>query len=97
MPDLSSQDVQDMAVIQLERGIKADSTHVSDDSRLCSMASWLQQWKPDLFPPTVATVKALAASLKAGGYRSANVYLHVHKRECERRGYEIGSLLRGDL
>ena len=97
MPDLSSQDVQDRAVIQLERGIKADSTHVSDDSRLCSMASWLQQWKLDLFPPTVATVKALAASLKAGGYRSANVYLHVYRRECERRGYEIGSLLRGDL
>ena len=82
---------------QLERGKKADSTHISDDSRLRSIDGWLRLWGLEPFPPTIATMKALAASLKAGGYRSASVYLTVYKRECERRGYEIGSLLRGDL
>ena len=91
MPDLASPDVQEVALDQLDRGRKADSTHVSDESRLRSMASWLKHWKLDLFPPTIATAKALAASLKAGGYRSAGVYLMVYRRECERRGYEIGS------
>ena len=97
MPDLSSQEAQELALVNLERGVKADSTHISDNSRLRSMASWLSQWKLELFPPSVATVKALAASLKAGGYRSAEVYLTTYRRECERRGFEVGSLLRGDL
>ena len=97
MPDLTSQEAQDLALMNLEKGVKADSTHISDNSRLRSMASWLSQWKLELFPPSVATVKALAASLKAGGYRSAEVYLTVYRRECERRGFEVGSLLRGDL
>ena len=84
-------------MVALERGIKADTTHESDDSRLKTMAKWLKMWGLDLFPPTVASMKALAASLKAGGYKSANVYLTVYRRECERRGYEIGALLRSDF
>ena len=86
MPDLASSEVQELALEQLDRGRKADTTHGSDESRLRSMAAWLRQWNLDLFPPTVATAKALAASLKAGGYRSAGVYLMVYRRECERRG-----------
>ena len=61
------------------------------------MAKWLELWGLSLFPPTVASVKALAASLKAGGYKSANVYLTVYRRECERRGHVIGALLRSDF
>ena len=67
IPDLRSQEAQEEAVLALERDIKAGSTHVSDDSRIRTICRWLKWWHVEPFPPTVASVKALAATLKAGG------------------------------
>ena len=41
--------------------------------------------------------KAVAATLKAGAYRSAAVYLQVYRLAAERRGYDITPLLARDL
>ena len=46
-----------------------------------------------MYPPTLSSVKALAASLKAGGYRSAHVYLSVYRVEAQRRGYAVDVLM----
>ena len=77
MPDLTQEAIRKEATEKLERDIKASSTHESDDSRLRNMAAWLESWGIQMFPPTLASVKAVAASLKAGGYRSAHIYLSV--------------------
>ena len=77
IPDLRSQEAQEEAVLALERDIKAGSTHVSDDSRIRTICRWLKWWHVEPFPPTVASVKALAATLKAGGYKSANEVMRL--------------------
>ena len=93
MPDLSVLEVREDVVVRLDRDIKASTTRESDDSRLRNMARWLAEWglRPD--PPTLASVKALGASLKAGGYRAAHVYLAVYKAECQRRGHPVDVLM----
>lgn len=46
----------------------------------------VEKWGLALFPPSLLSVRALAATLKRGGYRSAESYLLLYKSECERRG-----------
>ena len=93
MPYLSVAAMRDVAIAKLEHDVKADTTHESDDSRLRSITSWLAEWGLRPFPPRLASVKALAASLKAGGYRSAHVYLSVYRVEAQRRGHPVDVLL----
>ena len=93
MPDLTQEAIRKEATERLEHDIKASSTHESDDSRLRNMAAWLESWGIQMFPPTLASVKAVAASLKAGGYRSAHIYLSVYRVEAQRRGYAVDMLL----
>ena len=84
---------QQEAFENLEKDIKAASTEVSDRSRIATIELWLRRWNLVAFPPTLASFKAVAATLKAGGYRSAEVYLCVYRREAERRGYPVDGLL----
>ena len=86
-PNLESAESREEALVTLERDTKAQTTHSSDDSRLRTMEAWLAKWGLPMYPPTIASIKALAASLKSGGYKSVQVYLHVYKAEAERRGY----------
>ena len=72
------------ALALLESEVKAVSTHSSDDSRLRTMEAWLSKWGLAMFPPTIASFKAVAASLKAGGYKSAQVYLYAYRAAAER-------------
>ena len=93
MPDLTVAEIRDEALVYLDRDVKASTTHESDDSRLRNITRWLASWGLRPFPPTLASVKALAASLKAGSYRSAHVYLAVYKVEAQRRGYPVDVLM----
>ena len=90
---LETKEAQQEALDNLDKDIKAASTEVSDRSRLATIELWLRRWNMVAFPPTLASFKAVAACLKAGGYRSAEVYLCVYRREAERRGYPIDGLL----
>ena len=67
VPNLLTQEAQEEAVLALERDVKAGSIHISDDSRMRSIGKWLQWWHVEPFPPSVASVKAVAATLKLGG------------------------------
>ena len=93
MPDLASSEIRGRALAALDHDVKADTTHVSDSSRLRKIAVWLSQWGMQMYPPTLASVKALAASLKVGGYRSAHIYLSVYRVEAQRRGHPIDMLM----
>ena len=97
VPDLSVSHVRDQALAELDKDTKAKTTHVSDDSRLATMTSWVSAWGLPLFPPTTASFKAIAATLKMGNYKSAQVYLTVYRVEAERRGFAVTSLLARSL
>ena len=96
-PDLDTDAKRKRALADLERDKKASSTHASDDSRLATMAAWAKKWGLELFPPSVASFKAIAATLKAGAYKSAAVYLQVYRVAAERRGFDVSPLLARDL
>ena len=96
-PSMDTEEERATALHLLESEVKALSTHGSDDSRVRTMASWLQRWDIVMFPPTVASYKAIAATLKSGGYRSAHVYLQVYRSEAERRGFATTVLQVKDL
>ena len=91
-PDLEDDAVRSEAIVELLKDTKARSTHGSDDSRLATMEGWLRQWGIPMYPPTIASYKAIAATLKAGGYKSAAVYLQVYRVSAERLGYATSSL-----
>ena len=91
-PDLEDEEVKTNALKELLKDTKARSTHGSDDSRLATMEGWLKRWGLQMYPPTIASYKAIAATLKAGGYKSAAVYLQVYRVSAERLGYATSSL-----
>ena len=91
-PDLDDEEVKAEALVELVKVTKAKSTHGSDDSRLATMEGWLKQWGLSMYPPTIASYKAIAATLKAGGYESAAVYLQVYRVSAERLGFATSSL-----
>ena len=96
-PDLSTEERRQEALEALDLDKKASSTHVSDDSRIATMRNWLIIWGLAMFPPSVASYKAVAATLKAGFYKSAAVYLQVYKVTAERRGYSTSLFVTRDL
>ena len=46
-----------------------------------------------MWPPTVISFKALAATLKMGGYASAAIYFSASRSAAERRGYALDELM----
>ena len=91
-PQLNTKTARAEALASLERDIKAVSIHGPDVSRLRTMEGWLQKWGLTFFPPTIVNIKAIGATLKAGNYKSAAVYLHTYKVEAERRGFATTQL-----
>ena len=97
LPNLQDPQVRSQALEELDEDTKAKSTHSSDESRLVSMADSVRCWGLQLFPPTIASFKAVAATLKSGGYKSTHVYLSVYRVEAERCGFATGPLLSRSL
>ena len=69
-PDLEDSGLRVAALAALDAETKAVSTHFSDDSRLRTMEAWLLKWGLSMFPPTIASFKAVAATLKAGDIKA---------------------------
>ena len=78
---------QSLALAELDRDIYAASARGPQASRLKIVRSILASWGVDPFPPTPFHLRALAASLKSGGYASASAYLATYKVEGERQGF----------
>ncbi len=71
----------------LEADINARSTKPAADSCLKTYRSLAAAWQIDPFPLTIDSVKCVGASLKAGCYRSANIYFQTainHQLRCLR-------------
>ena len=80
-------EAQARALDALDRDILAASSQAPRKSVLHTVETALQDWGLQAWPPTRASWRALAASLKEGKYISAANYLSAYKVEGERRGY----------
>ena len=59
--------------------------------KLRTVRAAITKWNLALYPPSVASIKALAATLKRGGYRTAESYMLLYRGECEQRGLPYSS------
>ena len=59
---------------ELDRDVVARSSAPSHDSRLRTFRALAAAWEVQPFPLSVESIRCVAASLKAGGYRSAQLY-----------------------
>ena len=87
LPRWADPDDQLAALEALERDYYAASTFESVKAKLRTISRALAGWSLLPFPPTLDTIRALAATLKRGGYRSAASYLWLYKVESQRRGH----------
>ena len=87
LPRWSGPDDQLAALETLERDYYAASTVSAVKAKLRTISRALAGWSLQPFPPSLDTIRALAATLKRGGYRSAASYLWLYKVESQRRGY----------
>ena len=71
----------------LERDSLAASSRGALEAKLRTLHRALVPWGITPFPPTRAVLRALGATLKRGGYRSAASYLYLYKTESQRRGF----------
>ena len=89
----ASEREQDLALEDLEEDVLAPGTRRSDASRIRTMEQALGAWGLPLFPPSPLSVRALGASLKWGGYKSAAMYLRGYRVAAQRAGYPWGDVL----
>ena len=87
LPLWANDDDRWLALEALERDAHAASTRESMEAKLRTIHRALVGWGLVPFPPSLWTVRALGATLKRGGYRSAASYLWLYKAEAQRRGY----------
>jgi len=85
-PDLSTDALRTKALESLDEDMYAASSRPAIRSRRQAVAELLRPWNLEPFPLTPAKVLRLAASLKAGGYRSASSVLSQYRVDAERRG-----------
>ena len=87
-PDLSTSAAREAALSSFNLDIYAPSNRASVASRLRLCERLLDVWGMHMEPPTPKSVTALGASLKAGRYRSAAVYLSAYKAWALRHGHD---------
>ena len=93
IPDLSTEAARASALEDLVMDIYAPSNRASVASRIRLCERVLAMWGLPALPPSARTISALGASLKAGGYRSASVYLSCYKTWSARHGHEWTAVL----
>ena len=74
------------AMEAFERDVLATSTREALEAKMRTIHRALAGWGLTPFPPSLFTIRALGATLKRGGYRSAASYLYLLKTEAQRRG-----------
>eukprot|EP00971_Amphidinium_carterae_P341779 6480776-Amphidinium_carterae.1 len=84
LPDLQEEAWKQSALETLESDELAATTQMSNASRLKTVTRILAAWGMTFPPLTVEAVRALAATLKHGGYRSAKLYLSAAKVAAEK-------------
>jgi len=87
LPDLSSDRSRSEALEALETDMYAASSKPSVRYRRSAVEHLLEPWGLKPLPLTTEKVYKLAASIKAGGYRSAASLLSQYRVDAERAGY----------
>lgn len=65
------------SLAELDRDVTARSSAPSQESRLRTFRSLAAAWEVSPFPLSVESIRCVAASLKAGGYRSSQLYFQA--------------------
>jgi len=91
--DLTSSDVQQRALADLERDVLSNSNRRVVEGKLNTAKRMIASFGLPFAPPTLQTIRALGAALKYGGYTTAVQYLSHYKVWCERNGYEFSASL----
>ena len=74
IPHVLSEDERAAALEKLDMDILAVTTQRTNAARLRTIEAALALWGIPMWPPTPASFKALAATLKLGQYSSASTY-----------------------
>ena len=78
------------ALKELDAETLAASSRRSMEIKLRTIRAALGKWNLEMLPPSASSLRALGATLKKGGYRSAESYLSLYKVTCERNGFVFG-------
>jgi hypothetical protein len=97
LPALRSEEERAAALFTFRTEIYAASTRRVMEHKLSTVTAALGMWGLGLLPPTIESISALGATLKAGHYRSAASYLTLYKGHAERAGYEFTGHLQRSL
>ena len=89
-PQLGTEKERREAMQRFTDEVYSASSRQSYESRISTTRAMLQLWQLDFPPLDVYKVRVLGATLKAGGYRSASLYLSAARKECERSGFVLG-------
>ena len=89
LADLSNPHARDVAMDDLTNDFFAASNRRAMQWKWSTIVKALSSWSVAPFPPSRDSIMALAASLKAGNYATADSYLQLYKNTCERKGYII--------
>ena len=87
MPELADEASRAAALNDYHSAIYAESSRESLGFKWRTILKIFSAWGADPYPPTVDKITLLAASLKAGGYRSAPGYLSLYRTSGARAGH----------
>ena len=90
---LSNPHERDVAIDELVADFHSSSSKKTLQGKWSTIEKALSAWGLACFPPSRDTVLALAASLKSGGYVTADSYLYQYRLACERKGHAFSSQL----
>ena len=89
LPNLTSPHDRDQAMEELVGDFHAASHKRAMKWKWVTIEKALQAWGVPAFPPTRDSILALAASLKAGRYATADSHLQLYRSTCERKGWSL--------
>ena len=84
---------RDIALDELVDGFHAASSRRTFRGKWATIEKALKSWGVPCFPPSRDSLMALAASLKAGNFVTADSYLYQYRLECERKGHAFSPQL----
>ena len=90
LPALASPAIRAAALADFHANVYAGSSRASLGFKLRTVTRMFADWGVALCPPTAEKVYLLGASLKKGGYRSADGYLSLYRTTCARHGHGFG-------
>ena len=97
LPRILSEEDKAEACRLLDKDILSSTTNRTHAARLKTIGVALSLWGLPMWPLTPTSMKAVASTLKHGGYSSAHLYLMAYKTEAERRGQSVSEALRRSI